>query len=798
MRTPVSTYRLQVRESFDFDAAAAVLDYVRGLGADWVYLSPVLQAEPGSSHGYDVVRHDTVDVERGGREGLRRLADAAHGLGLGVLIDIVPNHMGVATPAVNVWWWDLLTHGRGSRYAEAFDVDWDAAGGKIRIPVLGDDSDPGSELGKLRIDESGAEPVLCYYDNRYPISPGTLTDREGAPDDAHAAGSAVAVHARQHYELVNWRRADDELNYRRFFAVNTLAGVRVEEPWVLGESHSQIGSWFGRGRDGAGPDGAGPADDSSLADGLRVDHPDGLADPKGYLESLRTITRDAYTVVEKILEPGERLPGDWACEGTTGYDALGDIDRVLIDPAGKPGLDRLDAELRGTKSGKPVDWHDLTHDTKRAVADGILRSEVLRLTRLIDRPRGDAADALAELMANFPVYRSYLPAGSEHLDAAVAESTRRRPDLAGSLDRLLPLLSDPMSPLARRFQQTSGMVMAKGVEDCAFYRYSRLTSLTEVGGDPSVFSIEPAEFHSRQELRLSRSPRSMTTLSTHDTKRSENVRARIDVLSEIPGEWTELVRAVRPETALDDGPLANLLLQAVVGSWPATPDRLHAYAEKAAREAGDSTTWTAPDAAFEQSMHDFVDYCLGSAAVKSFADRIAAPAASNILTAKLLQLAAPGVPDVYQGSEFGDENSLVDPDNRRPVDFDARRAALARLDAGELADVTDPAAKLLVTSRSLRLRRDRPDLFGGYRAVHAAGRRASHLLGFDRGGAVALGTRLPAGLAASGGWADTVVDLGGGYVDVFTRRRRTGTVPVADLFADYPVALLRPAEEDDQ
>ncbi|MCW2852444.1 MAG: maltooligosyl trehalose synthase, partial [Nocardioides sp.] len=385
-RAPLSTYRLQITADFDLHEAARRLPYLQALGADWVYLSPILVAEPGSTHGYDVVSHATVDPTRGGHEGLAALAGEARRLGLGVLVDIVPNHMGVATPVENAWWWDLLKHGRSSAYADYFDIDWDFGGGRLRIPVVGD-----GDEGSIQIVEGEQGPLLGYHDHRFPLAPGTST------------------HDEQHYELVSWRAADSELNYRRFFAVNTLAAIRVEEREVFDASHVEIARWFGEG----------------LVDGLRVDHPDGLRDPGGYLDDLAGLTGSAYVLVEKILEPGEELPRSWATAGTTGYDALGMIDRLLTDPAGQAPLDALEARLRGSE----VDWHATIRGTKRMIADGILHSEVRRIVRELPRAvlEGDVSglggvagleDAVAELLACFPVYRSYLPEVRSSLDDA--------------------------------------------------------------------------------------------------------------------------------------------------------------------------------------------------------------------------------------------------------------------------------------------------------------------------------------------------------------------------------------------
>lgn len=766
MIVPRSTYRLQITSDFDLDAAAGLVDYLSELGVDWLYLSPLLKAEEGSGHGYDVVDPSVIDPARGGPDALARLSEVAKRAGMGILADIVPNHMGVATPAQNPWWWDLLTYGRESRYAEAFDIDWDFGGGKIRIPVLGDGPD---ELQQLTL----VSGELHYYDNRFPVTPGSATE----------ADDPAAVHEKQHYELVNWRRADYDLNYRRFFAVNTLAGVRVEVPRVFEESHAEITRWVREGQ----------------VQGLRVDHPDGLAQPGRYLDRLAQATGGAYVLVEKILEGREQLPSSWQTAGTTGYDALADFDRVLVDPAGQEPLDALESRLQGTP-GQPVDWAELVYTGKRGIADSILRSEVLRLARLtpgID----NAAEAIAELIAWFPVYRSYLPVGLAHLRAAADLARRRRPDLAGAIDQLLPILSDPGELAAERFQQTSGMVMAKGVEDTAYYRYSRLTSLNEVGAEPAEFAIPVDEFHGRQQLRLAASPFSMTTLSTHDTKRGEDVRARISVLAEIPGEWESALATLQAARPLGDPPLENLLWQAIIGAWPASPERLHAYAEKAAREAATSTTWTAPNEAFEAAMHDLISSAFDdetvSTTVNSVVDRVRQAGWSNGLSAKLLQLTAPGVPDVYQGSELW-EMSLVDPDNRRPVDYTERRSHLTAIEDGWLPSIDESgAAKLLVTTRALRLRRDAPERFFKYAPVPAFGAATDHVIAFDRGGAVSVATRLPLGLQAAGGWRDTSLHLAGRpVVDILTGESFPGgSVPVADLLSRYPVALLIPEGE---
>lgn len=789
---PASTYRLQIRAGFDLDAAAEVTGYLRDLGVGWAYLSPLLQATAGSDHGYDVVDTSRVDPARGGAEALDRFAAAAHERGLGILIDIVPNHMGISDPAQNPWWWDVLLRGRGSRYGEAFDIDWEYGDGRVRVPILGAELDEVIEAGELTADpEVGPQTpfgALLYYDHVLPLAEGT------APAEATTDAAALrSILQGQHWELMQWRREAGELNYRRFFAVTTLAGVRVEVPWVFDETHGEILRWVREG----------------IADGLRVDHPDGLLDPGAYLERLSQETGGAYVLVEKILEHSgtdhpEPLPAWWETDGTTGYDAMAEIDRVLIDPAGEGALDALDARLRAEDGLAPAAGYDeIVHTTKRMIADTIQVSEIQRLVRALPEEIEGAADALAELLTCFPVYRSYIPAGRENLQYAAAEASTRRPDVVPAIERLVPILSDPALEVARRFQQTTGPVMAKGVEDTAFYRQTRLGTLTEVGGDPGVFSLSVAGFHRAFASRQASWPHAMTSLSTHDTKRGEDVRARLSVISEMPDRWAHVLDGLRGVASTGHGPFDSLLWQAIIGAWPATPERLHAYAEKAAREAAEATGWWDPDAAFEERMHDLVDAAFGRAVamVNDFVREIRPFGWSNSLSAKLLQLAGPGVPDVYQGSELW-ETSLVDPDNRRRVDFAARAAMLAELDEGfergELPEIDKSgAAKLLVTSRTLRLRREHPELFTRYTPMTAVGEASGHVVAYDRGGVVAIATRLPLGLQSRGGWGDTeLLRHPGRAVDVLTGRRFAGSrIPLAELLSRYPVALLA-SEED--
>ena len=754
---PFSTYRVQIRPEFTLTATAGIAGYLAKLGASHLYSAPLLPATPGSEHGYDVVSYESAGPQLGGDDGLRSLHAALKARGLGLVVDIVPNHTGVAVPAVNPAWWDLLEHGRQSAYARWFDVDW--SGGRLLIPVLADMGDPLSDL-ELVATADGQE--LRYFDHRFPVAPGT---GEGTPRE---------VHDRQHYELVNWRRGSGEINYRRFFAVTELAGLRVEDRAVFEATHRTIRRWY----------------DEGLIDGIRVDHPDGLADPSGYLGWLHEAAPNAWLVVEKIAEAGESLP-EWPIDGLTGYDALQAVCGVFVDPAGEEPFTTLDTELTGVETN----WPDLAYACKREVATKMLLAELRRLVRLAPDVDG-AEDALAELLACFPVYRSYLPFGVEHLEHAAVEAVRRNPSVTEALAALLPRLRDQADELALRFQQTSGAVMAKGVEDTAFYRWTRFIALNEVGGDPSLFGVYPAQFHEAAVARETHWPDGMTTLSTHDTKRGEDVRARLAVLAELPDGWSEAVRRWSAEAPLPDGAIAHLLWQTVIGSWPIEPKRLHAAMEKSAREARTATSWDQPDEIFEAAMHAVIDRLYDDQELSRDIDTIAAMLTPygwiNSLGQKLVQLTMPGVPDTYQGTELWD-NSLVDPDNRRPVDFAANRELLELIDGGDIPPIDESgAAKLLVTARALRLRRDRPDLFTGYTPLPADGPAADHLLAFDRGGAITAATRLPVGLERAGGWSGTnLVVPEGTWTDILNNTTyHGGPVPLPTLLATYPISLL--------
>jgi (1->4)-alpha-D-glucan 1-alpha-D-glucosylmutase len=841
---PSSTYRLQLTPKFGFAQAAETAEYLADLGVTHAYLSPILEAVPGSQHGYDVTDHTRIRAELGGEEGFRALAKRLRGQGLGIILDIVPNHMAVpADTSLNRQLWSVLRDGRDSPSASWFDIDWAAQDDRMLLPVLGGPVE--SCLADLRVEPSGGsgsntggEPVLRYFDQVLPLSPGTA--RLPMRDLLEA----------QHYRLAWWRDASASLNWRRFFDIATLIGVRVEDPDVFDATHKLILGLVAEG----------------LVDGLRVDHPDGLADPRGYLRRLAAATGGAWVVVEKILAADEALPGDWPCSGTTGYDALRAVDGLFLDPA---GADALSAEYV-TFSANTGDerlaarFAEVAAQAKREIANGSLAAEVIRLTRLLDAispgaAQDDVHTVLTEVLAAFPVYRAYVYPGEEpaaQAQAAIAAAVdgarqhlpRRLRGLVADLGAAVMGTHRPVGGAAGqsgefvvRFQQTTGPVQAKGVEDTAAYRWPRLISLNEVGNDPDRFGVAPQEFHAIARRLADDWPDTMTTLSTHDTKRQEDVRARLAVLAELPREWGAQVedwhKRVVSLRSLGTGPSTTgrsttgapavdpeteyLIWQTIVGAWPISGARLTAYLTKAVREAKRRTSWTEPDQEYEAAVLDLASRALDDPelveSIRRFIAGISGDAAINSLGAKLVQLTMPGIPDVYQGCE-GLGLSLVDPDNRRDPGIAHLRSEVVELDAdadarlyGELSNGylgVLRAAKLLVTSRALRLRRERPEWFAGdYEPLAADGPAAEHAVVFRRGGqAVTVATRLPVGLRRGGSWRDTVITLGSGqpeggqpggqWADLLTGTVYEGpTVPLAELTSQFPVALLVPAED---
>lgn len=702
MARPTSTYRIQLTPDFGFAQVAEIAGYLRDLGVSHVYLSPILQSTPASKHGYDVTDHSRIRAEFGGAKGFREMAERLAAHDLAIVLDIVPNHMNTT----NEQFWSVLRDGAASPYASWFDIDW--VDGKVALPVLGDGAEP-------QVDGE----VLRYYEHEFPY-PG-------------------------HYRLVPYTEGP---GYRRFFDVSSLIGLRVEDPEVLFATHEVI-FWL---------------IDEGLIEGLRVDHPDGLADPREYLERLRARCGGVWTVVEKILIGEERLPDDWACDGTTGYEVLNRVNGLFVDPAGAEPLIGLFTRL----TGQPSDYRAVVAQAKREVIDLFFGSEVARLARAA----GCSAAAVKELLVAMPVYRAYVVPGEPPPPESVAivEEAARAGD--GTRELVRQVLHGPAEAVTR-FQQTCGPVMAKGVEDTALYRWFPLACLNEVGGEADAFGGSVKEFHG---YCAGMRPYSMTTLSTHDTKRSEDVRARLSVLSEMPEEWAGQV-ARWGERLRFDPHLDYLAWQNLVGAWPISAKRLADYLLKAAREAKTRTSWVKPDEEYERGLREFAEAAV-TLPVGEFVARIDGHAMVNSLGAKLVQLMMPGVPDVYQGNEMTDF-SLVDPDNRRPVTF-------------PLVPTTGwDTAKLLLTTQALRLRR-RIEPAAPYTPLFATGEAEEHLIAFARGEtAVAVATRLPVRLARRGGWGGTTLTLPAGtWRDLLTGGRYTGRVPLGHLLGRHPVALL--------
>ncbi|MDT5340177.1 MAG: (1-_4)-alpha-D-glucan 1-alpha-D-glucosylmutase [Mycobacterium sp.] len=730
-------------QAFTFADALDQLDYLQQLGVSHLYLSPILTASEGSAHGYDVTDPTTVSEALGGAEGLARLSEAARSRNIGLIVDIVPNHVGVDDPTQNAWWWDVLKHGKKSLYSAYFDIDWSLdPGNRIVLPVLGDDGD----LDDLVVDGD----VLRLGDRTWPIAPGT------------GVGTPPEVYDRQHYKLIGWRH--NVCGYRRFFSITSLAALRQEDRAVFDATHVEVKRWFSEG----------------LVDGLRIDHPDGLTDPAGYLEWLREITGpDAWIVIEKILAPDEALEPTLPVAGTTGYDALREIGGVLVDPAGAGEDEPLDTVIRGLKI---------------ATANDTLASELARVCRAIVTAVGadhaQLADAVAALLSHIAVYRSDYRGLTAVMPTALAETAAAEPTLREPLVLVAAALNH--AEPATRIQQLCGAVTAKSVEDCLFYRDARLVSLNEVGGEPDRFGVSAAEFHHSTSVRSRYWPLAMVTLSTHDTKRSEDVRARIGVLSQVHSLWTELVGKWVLAAPPPDAATGLFLWQIAFGVWPSdgqvTADlrsRLHAYAEKAIREAALHTTWNAPNEQFEAAVHAWLDDVIdGPVGVEmtSLVAQLDVHARSDSHAQKLLSLTVPGIPDVYQGTELWDD-SLVDPDNRRPVDYPARRQALAALSD----------AKIRIVWAGLHSRAEHPDsyLAGNYVPVPATGSAAQHLVAFRRGADVLVAVQRWTVNLAETGWGDTALPLpDGDWVDRLTGRTFTGHASAAELLADLPVTLL--------
>ena len=800
-----ATYRVQLHADFGFDDAAAVVPYLAELGISHLYSSPYLQARAGSLHGYDVVDHSRLNEELGGAEAHKCLLAALAEHGMGHILDVVPNHMAINDPA-NAWWWDILRHGPHSRYAAYFDIDWDPPEHKLRrkilVPILGDHYGRILDAGELRLDYADGEPVVRYHDSTLPLAPGTEPgDIESANRDPEALHEILEL---QHYRLARWRVASEELNYRRFFAINDLAALRAENPEVFRQTHALVLDLVEGGD----------------LQGLRIDHIDGLRRPDEYLRNLRAAAPDIYVVVEKILERDETLP-DWPVEGTTGYDFLNRVGGLFVDPDGAGAL----TSMYETFTGDVVELDEQRRDKKLAIADTELASDIERLTDLLadiceqhrryrDFTRRELRVALVETIAAFPVYRTYVNPSTRAINdrdaRIIADSVKRaesrcpelEPELFDLLRAVLTLEIDQLAEnnLAMRFQQATGPVMAKGVEDTLFYTYNRLISLNEVGGDPGHFGVSLDEFHELTERAQRDWPLTMLATSTHDNKRSEDVRARINLLSQIPddwaaavGRWSEMNMRHRTGNMPSRGD-EYLLYQTLVGAWPINAPRAKAYMTKAANEAKLHTSWIDPDGDYDTALEHFVETVLADggfvAELEEFVAPLIEPGRVASLSQTLIKLTAPGVPDLYQGSECWDL-SLVDPDNRRPVDFDHRAMLLASVKRGDVMGADDEP-KLRVIERALSLRAQRPDLFGErsiYEPMWARGAKSDRVVAFARASKVV--TVAPRLTFRLGDMSGATLELPpGSWGDHFTGRRHAGETGLDALWGDFPVCLL--------
>jgi len=815
-RVPRATYRLQFHEGFQLRHALALVPYLHELGISHLYASPLFLAHPHSRHGYDTCDFSQLNPELGTEAGLAELVGALHAHGMGLVLDIVPNHMDVGGPE-NHWWWDVLEHGPHSPFASYFDIDWNSPDprlqGKVLVPVLKDRYQRVLARGELQVEAGNGSLRLRYGENTLPINAASVKTVAANPAELNAKPEVLdALIGQQFYHLTWFGHGDSELNYRRFFNITNLAGLCVEREQVFHQVLTLIEKWVRRG----------------WLDGLRVDHADGMRDPERFLDRLKSVAPEAWIVVEKILEPDESLPASWPVAGTTGYDFLNRAGGLFIDNEGEIPLSDMYARF----SGNTLDYRALARDKRRLALRTLLVAEVKRLTRLLvrvaakswryrDFTAAELSEALTELAACFPVYRNYArpengqldEAGASHVAQAAMEARRDRPDLPPEpiefLTRLLLLQErgDLESEFVARFQQLSCPAMAKGVEDTAFYCFNRFVALNEVGGNPGRFGAGMEEFHQFCRRQQTHWPAGMLASSTHDTKRSEDVRARLSLLSEIPQRWSEAVSrwsAINERHRRDGWPDRNLeylFYQTLVGAWPLPASRALACMQKAAYEAKEHTHAESPNANYDTALRQFITSTLADSEfledLENFVAPLVKPGCVNSLAQTLLKLASPGVPDIYQGAELWDL-SLWDPDNRRPVDFALRQRLLAKAAVFPAEEAwrewRSGLPKLWLIRRILKLRARRPDWFGvvaRYEALAARGHARAHVVAFKRGeNVIALAPRLVMGLHDD--WRDTTIEMPPGrWQNTLTDEPLPdGPAPLRDLLRKFPVALL--------
>jgi (1->4)-alpha-D-glucan 1-alpha-D-glucosylmutase len=769
--TPRATYRLQLNKDFTFADAKALVPYLDDLGISHAYLSPILQARPGSTHGYDTVDHTQLNPELGTLDDFRTLARALQSRGMGLILDFVPNHMGVGG-ADNALWLDLLKHGEASRYADWFDIDWHpphpGMDGRLLVPFLGTSYAQALAEGHLQLKPDGDGFAVWAYDKeKLPIRPedaSRLFEHYGSAEAAIAAhrghASLDSLIATQHWRLAHFSVAADEINYRRFFINSDLAGIRIDRPDVFDHAHKLIFSLIAEG----------------LVDGLRIDHIDGLLDPRGYLETLRARSpRPIYLVIEKILAPHEALDACWPVDGTTGYEVGTQLTRVLMQAGGEPAVTTAYADFIGER----VTFEDEIHRCKLRIMDNELAAELAALSRrfaTIAQTVSATADlteaalrrALRGTIAELSVYRTYADdtgvttRDQREIGRAIGRARQRHAHIQPMVfDFVEALLSagldaayDPHATAEAlgRFQQYTGPVMAKGLEDTALYRDNRLVALNEVGAHADRFTLSVAAFHDSNRRRLATHPASMIATSTHDTKRGEDTRAIIAAIADAPAQWSATVQAWRAIlrsdgcTALHPNDL-YLFFQLLLGGWPLSGDathlaeRLSGAMEKSLREARQRSDWGVANVAYEQQVAAFIDIVLTDPMFLASFHAHAAPLRDigrrKALIQAALKLTIPGVPDIYRGAEDW-EQSFVDPDNRRPLDSSALAERLVVPDP-------DRDAKLILTQRLLQLRRRQPLLFaeGSYEPVDAGPQILAFRRRHDGNEALVLGDLSP-------------------------------------------------------
>ncbi len=842
---PTATYRIQFRNGMTFDRAAGLVPYMKRLGISHFYASPIFTATSGSTHGYDVTNANEIDPDIGGREGFERLSQVLKDNGLGLILDIVPNHM--AASLENSWWRDVVENGKRSPYAGYFDIDWAR---KLTLPFLGDTLEAVVEAGDLGVatDPETGKPAFAYYETFYPLSPESYDGREHEILALTDKDDILALHEEQPYRLMSWRDAPKDLSYRRFFEITGLAGVRVEDADVFDDTHRLILELVRNGQ----------------VDGLRVDHVDGLADPKAYLERLRQEAGpDCYITVEKILGEGEQIPADWPISGTTGYEFISSLSDILVDSDGLVQLREAYREI----TGQPGDMEAELRKAKLLMADNNFEGEVSNLMRIaMEIGKGtpaaagiaeaDVRNALRELLVAFPVYRTYgtttdMPADSRERLEKVLNGVRGSTHAPneGALAFLAGILSGDdrdgdvtlSGEFRIRFQQLTGPLMAKSVEDTLFFRQHAALALNEVGSEPLPRVHSLARFHADMQTRLERQPDALSGSSTHDTKRGEDARARLYVLSEAPAVWSEAISRWRTMnrslvTTLEDGPAPEpevewMIYQALIGAWPtnlrhddedglkAFGERVAAYLEKSLREAKLRSNWSNVNEDYEKAVLGYAEKLLSpgnEAFLVDFTDTLRPflrAGLVNSLTQTIVKATAPGVPDIYQGSEALDL-SLVDPDNRREPDFPALQRMLS--EKGPVASTQEDEwqsgrLKQHVLAELLHLREKAPSLFrrGRYVPLEVSGRRMDNIVAFARVDAedalLVIVPRHVFGALFTGDqqiaderWAETEIVLppelaGSRYRDICTGKAfdPKDRLSVNWAFSDHPFALLR-------